>query len=148
MTDISNRENSIDIRDIIDRIEELKNELDTTGVPLHGDKGDDYARKYWNENPDGDDYEVEREELSRLTNLLNDLRGTGGDHEWRGDWYPSLLIRDSYFIEYAEQFAADIGAIDANAVWPIYHIDWKAAAESLRQDFQRVDYDGVTYWYR
>jgi hypothetical protein len=44
-----------------------------------------------------------------LYDLLAELRGNGGDHEWRGDWYPVTLIRDSYFTEYAQSFAEDIG---------------------------------------
>lgn len=145
---ISSSEDYLDVREIIERVEELTTELLSAGVPLLDDQGDDCNRAYWDEHPDGDDYETEREELTHLTSLLDDLRGNGGDHQWRGDWYPITLIRDSYFEKYAEEFADDIGAIDGNATWPICHIDWKAAARSLQQDYQSVEYDGVTYWYR
>lgn len=36
--------------------------------------------------------------------------------------------------QYAEQFAEDIGAIDDNATWPNYYIDWERAARDLFMD--------------
>lgn len=65
------------------------------------------------------------------------------------DWtYGEALIRDSYFEEYAEQLAEDIGAIDGNASWPLTFIDWSAAADALQEDYTALDFDGVTYWGR
>jgi hypothetical protein len=58
------------------------------------------------------------------------------------------LINESYFETYAEQFADDIGAIDAKATWPLNHIDWKAAAEDLLQDYTSLDFGGTTYYGR
>jgi hypothetical protein len=84
-----------------------------------------------------------------LDDLLADLRGNGGDHEWRGDWYPVTLIRDSYFTEYAQSFAEDIGLISDTATgWPYTCIDWDRAARELQMDYTSVEYDGITYWYR
>lgn len=59
-----------------------------------------------------------------------------------------VMILESNFEEYAEQLADDIGAIDRNATWPICHIDWKAAAESLAQDYTEVTFGGHTYLWR
>lgn len=65
------------------------------------------------------------------------------------DWtHGATLIRDSYFEEYARQLAEDIGAIDPKAGWPNTFIDWEAAAEALQQDYTQVEFDGVTYWIR
>lgn len=65
------------------------------------------------------------------------------------DWkYGVPLIRNSYFKEYAMELADDIGAIDANASWPLTCIDWDQAARELRMDYTAVDFDGVTYWVR
>lgn len=58
------------------------------------------------------------------------------------------LIAEDYFVDYAEQYAEDIGAIDRNAGWPSMFIDWEAAAESLQQDYTSVEIDGQTYLYR
>lgn len=127
MTDISNREDILDVRDIIDRVEGLEGSVDEA-------------------HPD--DAEEVREELEALADLLDEMKGYGGDHEWRGDWYPVTLIRDSYFQDHAEELADDIGAINREASWPHNCIDWARAARELQQDYTAVEFDGVTYWYR
>ncbi|ALA48187.1 hypothetical protein AU152_gp74 [Mycobacterium phage Phlei] len=119
---IDNSQDIIDVRDIIERVEELE-----AGQPLEDDG--DLA------------------ELDTLKGLLEDLRGFGGDHQWDGDWYPVTLIRDSYFTTYAQELAEDIGAFNSNAPWPLNRIDWSAAADDLKMDYATVDYDGVDYWY-
>jgi hypothetical protein len=115
----------IDVRDIIKKFEELE-ELQENGEYL--------------ETPDC--------ELSDLKKLLSELEGTGGDEQWRGEWYPVTLIRDSYFKEYAQELAEDIGAVDSNATWPNNCIDWEYAARELRYDYTCIDVDGLTYWTR
>jgi hypothetical protein len=122
---ISNFDDTIDVRDIIGRVEGLETEsIGPRAEP---------------EYP---------EELPTLRALLDELKGYGGDEQWQGDWYPVTLIRDSYFKEYAQQLADDIGAIDANAGWPMSCIDWDQAARELRMDYSSVEFGGVTYWYR
>lgn len=115
-------EDILDVRDLIKRFEEL-DEID--------ERDEDDA-----------------EEHTKLAALLDDLKGYGGDEQWRGDWYPITLIADTYFETYAEELADDIGAINKDAAWPCNHIDWAAAAEALQQDYSTVEYDGATYWYR
>lgn len=56
------------------------------------------------------------------------------------------LISDFYFETYAQDLAESIGAIDTNVGWPLYHIDWDAAARTLKMDYLAVDYGGTTYW--
>lgn len=121
MTDI------FDIRDKIARFEELEELADPDGT-----KGD------------ADD----NEEYRLLGNFLSEVKGNGGDHQWRGDWYPVIFIADSDFEEYAQEFAEDIGAINRDATWPNNCIDWELAAQELQHDYSTVEYDGVTYWYR
>ena len=116
--DTSNSADLIDVRDIIARVEELEGERD--------------------------DYE----ELGPLVELLTDLRGHGGDEKWRGDWYPGLLVRDSYFEDHAREEAKSCGLIKESDAWPARCIDWAEAASELQQDYSTVEYDGVTYWYR
>jgi len=117
----------IDTRDIIARIEELEQE-----------QPDDDSARDW----------TGAQELADLTALMSELEGMGGDEQWRGDWYPVTLIRDSHFQDYAQQLAEDIGAVDTNATWPNNCIDWEHAARELRYDYSSVDIDGVTYWTR
>ncbi len=75
------------------------------------------------------------------------MKGSGGDHKWRGDWYPIGLIADDYFQTYAEELTADLGLIKETS-WPYSCIDWEKAVTELQQDYSQVDYNGVTYWYR
>lgn len=117
---IDNYSNFINLRDVIARVEELEDSTDAE----------------------------ELEELEMLQDLLAELAGRGGNEQWRGDWYPATLIRDSYFKEYAQELADDIGAIDANANWPLNCIDWDQAARDLRMDYFSVDFDGVQFWTR
>lgn len=124
----------IDIRDVIARVEHLE----TLRQPGPVDLGED-------NDTDQDELFAE---LARLEALLADCQGAGGDEQWRGDWYPITLIRDDYFEDYARELAEDIGAIDRNATWPLNHIDWPAAAETLKGDYTTVEYEGVTYWTR
>lgn len=115
----------IDVRDIIARVEELEDSRD-------------------DESADPD----ELQELETLSGFLDDIKGYGGDEQWRGDWYPVALIRDSYFTEYAQELADDIGAIDRNARWPLTCIDWNQAARELQIDYSSAEFCGVTYWFR
>lgn len=85
----------------------------------------------------------ESEELAALEKLAEDASN------YAADWgYGETLIRDSYFEEYAQQLAEDIGAINADATWPNNCIDWECAARELQSDYTAVDFDGVTYWIR
>lgn len=111
-----------DIRDVIARFEELE---------ANGEK---------------DEYEIV--EQARLIEMLDEVKGNGGDEEWRGAWYPVGFTADSHFEDMARELAEDIGAIQRNATWPNNHIDWTAAAEALQQDYTSIEIGGVTYWYR
>lgn len=123
-------DDQIDVRDVTDRIEQLEVEL----ADAHDDDEVDEVLDL-------------RAESKLLTELLDDLRGNGGDHQWRGDWYPVSLIRDSYFVEAMEEMVKDIGDMPANV--PNYiAIDWDQTAENLRVDYTSCEFDGVTYWYR
>lgn len=65
------------------------------------------------------------------------------------DWLHGVtLIADHYFVEYAREFADDIGAVDANADWPTAHIDWERAAEALQMDYTSIEFGSTTYWGR
>jgi hypothetical protein len=87
------------------------------------------------------------EEFATLKEMLEDLAGAGGDHDWRGDWYPVTLIRDSYFVDAMRELVQDIG--DMPREIPSYiEIDWEKTADNLRADYSSIEYDGVTYWYR
>lgn len=131
MADFSNTDDIINVSDITDRVEELREEIEA-----YAEKMDD-----WQQNADN------VEELAALESLLDDLRGNSGDHQWEGDWYPATLIRDSYFTDYAQELCEDIGDLPSNL--PSYiEIDWEATARNIRMDYSRVEIDGIDYWYR
>lgn len=138
---ISNLDDTIDVRDIIARVEELREERDDLQLALDGGSQEDVNAL--------DAWETENaEELAELESLLDDLNGMGGDEQWEGDWYPVTLIRDSYFQDYAQELAEDCGMIDTNAKWPMTCIDWEKAARELQWDYSSVEVNGVTYWTR
>lgn len=129
--EITNSDDLIDVRDVIARFEELETELDDT----HSDDQTNEALDL-------------RAEFDTLKELLEDLKGNGGDEDWRGDWYPITLVRDSYFKDFAQQEAEDLDLIKSDARWPYTCIDWEQAASELQIDYTTVEFDGVTYWYR
>ena len=110
--------NTLDTRDLQDRIDELEmedyDELDDT----------------------------DRAELDELLALREEVDGYG---EWR---HGVLLIDDQDFVEYAQEFAEEIGAVPSDLGWPCIFIDWERAADDLRVDYTSVEYDGRTYWFR
>lgn len=143
MFETNNTQDILDSRDIIDRIEELKNEFSENTAT--------------DENPDGDnpeDYTMSEDDwafglgedgASEMVTLLA-FAAQGGTIE---DWdYGVTLVRDSYFTAYARDLAEELDGDTDRHTWPHCHIDWEAAAESLQMDYTDVDYNGVTYWCR
>lgn len=133
---ITNADDIIDSRDVIARIEELESERDAE-CEGETDEADEAARVIWAEdNPD------DAKELAALQALAEECEGYS-------DWqHGEILIRDSYFEEYARDLADDIGAIPADARWPLTCIDWEQAARELQYDYSLVSFDGVDYWIR
>jgi len=153
---IDNTQDTIDVRDVIARFEELEAELQERheAGQFMSDFDDWITNSIDNSAPvlaafeDGDQVQSDIEEFYKLRELLDDLKGQGGDEEWRGAWYPVTLVKDDYFKEYAQGLAEDIGAVPKDLSWPACHIDWDAAADALQNDYTSVDYDGETYWTR
>ncbi len=119
-----NHDDVIDSRDVIEAMEamlEIINDDDAT-------------------QDDCDEAQTEYDKLKALAD---------GASDYAADWeYGETLIRDSYFQEYAQDLAEDIGAVNSDATWPNNCIDWKQAARELQMDYTAVDFDGVTYWIR
>jgi antirestriction protein len=121
MTEIDSNANTIDSRDVITRIKELQLEIsEEDKVEFEG-----------------------QEELDKLVDLQERCEGYCAD--WK---YGAILVSDSYFTEYAQTLAEDIGAVGSKVEWPYTCIDWEAAARDLRMDYTPVDFDGTTFWYR
>lgn len=137
---VDNSQDVIDSRNVIARIETLESERLDLASAVDQAVGD-AATEAETTLRDWDNSE-EAEELSVLKALAEEGEGSP-------DWsHGETLIRDSYFEEYAEQLADDIGAIDRTANWPLNCIDWGKAADQLKADYSSVDFDGTTYWIR
>jgi len=119
------RDDIIDSRDIIERINELKSEKD-------GLDGEELIE--WEEDND--------EELSSLLALQEECK------DCTSDWsYGEVLIHNAYFPEYAKQLCEDIGDIPYDL--PSYIVlDWDATADNLREGYTEVDFDGERYLIR
>lgn len=64
------------------------------------------------------------------------------------DWDNGVtFVKDSYFEEFAEDEADQLGLVE-NKQWPYDCIDWEKAANRLQMDYSSVEFDGETYWYR
>jgi hypothetical protein len=118
-TEITNSDDLIDSRQVIERIDELES--------------------------DDDRLDYEDEELAALTALAEEGAQNAG--EWQDG---ATLIRGSYFAEYAQELAEDIGTVSSKGgySWPLSHIDWDAAADELKIDYTEIDFAGVPYFVR
>lgn len=146
----------VDSRAIIERIEELEGERESAGESAYdgvraeeldedaaeerdleeeADAAREAAYKEWDATDEG-------EELKELKALAEQCEGYG-------DWaHGETLIRGTYFEQYAEQTAEDIGAIKSDASWPNNCIDWSKAADELKADYMAVDWGGEEYYLR
>jgi len=115
---ITNTKDVLDSRDIIERYEEL--------AAMDDGRDDD-----------------EEAEYTALKTLCEDAAGYSED--WQ---YGATLIRDTYFVEYAQECAEDMGLIDNNAKWPATCINWEQAARELQMHYTNVEFGDVTYWVR
>jgi uncharacterized coiled-coil DUF342 family protein len=141
----------IDVRNVIARVEELREELQTAMdeneeghnftelasyvEAVRKDQSAAHAHRLWEE----------ADELRKLEELLSDLCGYGGDEQWEGDWYPVTLIKDSYFEEYMDEMLEDIGDLPKNI--PAY-LKIVVDYDMLKQDYSEVYFEGNTYYYR
>ena len=129
--EISNQEDVLDSRDIIERIDELEAELkidpETDINSLTEEEIGDKAEEY--------------EELQTLRSLAE-------EGENCTDWkYGATLIRESYFTDYTEELCKDCGYISRD--FPFFiEIDWERTADNVKQDYSSVDFNGVEYYLR
>jgi len=134
MATISNTDDVIDLRDVIERVEHLRQLRESGPVDLGEDSNADQDTLF--------------AELQELEALLEECKGNGGDEQWEGDWYPVTLIRDSYFQSYTQELCEELGTPAGCDVWPFTCIDWEQAARELQMDYTSVEFSCVAYWTR
>lgn len=128
--ELNSSDDTIDIRDAIERFEELDDALDIDASEvMPGTSGE---------------LQEMREEHSKLKKLLEELEGNGDDEEWRGDWYPVTLIHESYFEQYMDEMIADCYELPELPSFMTITLNY----EALKMDYSDVEIDGVTYFYR
>ena len=117
--ELSNRNDVIDSRDVIERIEELESLTEDNDV-LREDNDDELAA------------------LEALAEQCSEVP----------DWeYGETLIRRSYFVDYCKELCEDCGYIPRDL--PAFiEIDWQKTADNLEVDYTTVDFDGVEYLIR
>jgi len=138
----------IDVRVIIERIEELEGERENLQTDYNHLASTDYATDLertaafealtqWDKE--------NAEELQTLQDLMQDLKGNGGDEQWDGDWYPVTLIRESYFEEYMDEMVADCYEVPKNLPsFMTITLDYVA----LQMDYTSTEINGITYFFR
>lgn len=119
------RADVFDSRDVIERIEEIGDTLEAPDMDYEDD-------------PAG------REGLERELTILATLGADAGE-EWP---YGMVFVAEEYFTTYTQEFAEEVGGVDNSTTWPLYHIDWDAAAEELKMDYGVYDLDGQTFYAR
>lgn len=167
--EVSNTDDLIDSRDVIARIEELEGERESLAeaVTEAEEAVSELAAEGIEESPHGvppgspalvaacADLVKAQEALAEWDSSeeaaeLAALRALAEEGEnYAEDWmHGATLIRESYFEDYARDFADDIGAIKRDMAWPCNHIDWAAAADELKTDYTEIDFGGVPYLVR
>jgi hypothetical protein len=126
-SEISNYDDIIDSRDVIARIEHLEGLAE------------------YDEDEELISSGLDEDEAAELESL-RDLASQGEvDREWR---HGVTLIRETYFTDYVKEFAEDTGAVSDCVKWPFNHIDWEAAADELKSDYDTYEFGDVTYYAR
>lgn len=85
-----------------------------------------------------------KEEYSKELEALRGLLASVHEHVAPTTYSP-LLIRASFFVEYAKHLAEDCGFIDFSNQWPYSHINWQEAAIDLAKEYAVVVFDSVSY---
>ncbi len=129
------------------RIEELESERDEWVVNLTSEEKKTISSAWdkpfeeltpeelieeWSYSSDGEDYK----------NLIN-LKDSILLSEWNSG---ISLIKEDNMEEFAKQEAQGYG-VDIHE-WPANHINWRKAADELKNDYTEVEYDMETYYYR
>lgn len=127
-------DNIIDSRDLIARRDYLAEELADRRSVEETPEGINAVQTEW-------DSSVEAEELRDIEAFLEE-----GTAEFQ---HGETLILDSYFEDYAQELAEDIGEQPRDGVrWPFTCIDWEKAARELQYDYSQAELGGYTYWFR
>jgi len=147
---ISNKDDVIDSRDVIERIEELAStqiQAFNEQQSIEGDddlqiEDDDFNNDHFrNWLKEGEGIDIERDELISLLELQDQC-------EDLSDWeYGETLVNADYWVDYVYDLLRDCGDLPKDI--PHYiEIDWDATANNIEHDYMRVDFGGEEYLIR
>ena len=129
----------IDTRDLAERREELRAELDESYKEMifsleieQGADIEEAVNKWTEENKD------ELEEIKEIDHLAYNV-----SEFYNGE----TLIPECEFEDYVKELVEDYGYIDKDMPWWI-KIDWESTAANVAQDYSTIEYGGNTYYYR
>jgi hypothetical protein len=137
----------IDVRDVIARVEELREELESlkSDAEFHEENDGKQSHRAALAKLDAWPTSEEGEELAKLEELLSELCGYGGDEQWEGNWYPVTLLNEDYFEEAMDNDMEELGYIPKNLPpFLTITVDY----DVLKQDYSSVEFEGNTYYYR
>lgn len=143
--ELNSNDDIIDVRDVIERYEELESEHDSLLSDIQDADlllPEDQVQA---ENALTDWKSENEAEFTALKDLLEELAGNGGDEQWRGDWCPATLIRYSYFESYMDEMLEDCGELPKDL--PSY-LSITVDYDALKMDYSTVEIDGIDYYYR
>lgn len=156
-----NHDDVIDSRDVIARIEELV----AIRTALE-DAADEAREAYEFHNSDDTEEGPEWDELHKANGArvdwsetdeakeLNSLLLLAGQCEHVSDWeHGETLINEDYFTSYIEDLIDDAYEMPKemnSGNWPYRHMtmDYAAAAEEAKVDYEEVDFEGQTFLIR
>jgi hypothetical protein len=116
--------------DIIERLQELKDEKESLEQDTEDEGAAEVLKDWMEENS---------EEMETLESVIDECSGYG-DFE-----HGETLIAEHYFTEYAEELCKEIGDMPAE-ITSYLVIDWEATAENIKCDYTTVEIEGTTYY--
>jgi len=154
---VSNHDEIIDSRDVIDQLEtledqyqELKDAVQDSSdqIDTIDDEDNEYDKKELIESYESAKISLELWEQDNLAELkvLRDFaeEGESLSRDWR---HGETLIREDYWVDYVKQMLEDCGDLPRDL--PDYiEIDWDKTANNIAMDYSTLEFDGVTYYIR
>lgn len=128
---------SIQVEDITDRVEELRDELESAHDEKETTLSFEYALQDASNFADNAD---EYAEFVGLMEILSEIEGNGGDHQWNGGWYPQELLHDNDFEQRMDEMVDECYELPKLPSFCIITLDYVA----LRQDYTEIEIDGNT----
>lgn len=151
----------IDSRDVIARLEELDAERQAL-EDATDEARDAYDYHNSEDTEEGPEWEALQEAIkaqvdwneSAEADEWNALKRLADQCEHVADWiHGETLINEDYFTKYIENLIDDCYEMPKemnSGNWPYRHMtmDYEAAAEEAKVDYEEVDFDGTTFFIR